>query len=145
MTREHPSQPIASAAAVILRGDEVLLVRRGRAPREGIWTFAGGAIELGETAREACAREVLEETALTIHVGKIVEVVDIREADAAGWRYHYTIMDFLASVTPSSRPPVAATDAAEVEWAPLNALERYNLDPETRRVLDMAIKINAEW
>ena len=142
MSREYPERPIASVAAVVLRGDEVVLVRRGRAPREGIWTFPGGAMEVGETAREACAREVREETGLTVHVGPPVEIVDIKEADGGRWRYHYTIVDFLAEVAPGSGPLRADTDAAAAEWARLDALDGYHLDPETRRVLDLAVKLS---
>lgn len=141
MSREYPERPIASVAAVVLDGSRVLLVRRGRAPREGIWTFPGGAMEVGETAREACAREILEETGLTIRVGPPVEVVDIREADGPRWRYHYTIIDFLAEPAPESGPLAAATDAAEAVWAPLDALKQYDLDPVTVRVLEQAIEM----
>jgi ADP-ribose pyrophosphatase YjhB (NUDIX family) len=139
--REYPTRPIASAAAVVLDGGRVLLVRRGRAPRKDIWTFQGGAIELGETAREACAREVFEETGLTVRVGPPVEVVDIKEADGNRWRYHYTIVDLLAEVAPDSGPIEAATDAAEAVWAPLGALDPYHLDPVTLRVLEQAVEI----
>lgn len=141
MSREYPERPIASVAAVVLNDASVLLVRRGQAPRKGIWTFPGGAMEIGETAREACAREILEETGLAIEVGPPVEIVDIRESDGARWRYHYTIIDFLAAPAGGAGLPAAATDAAEAEWAPLNALERYGLDPVTLRVLGQAVSM----
>lgn len=141
MSREYPERPIASVAAVVLDGGRVLLVRRGRAPRAGIWTFPGGAMEVGETARDACAREIREETGVSIRVGPPVEIVDIKERDGERWRYHYTIVDFLAEPAPGSAAPAAATDAAEAVWAPLDALEPYHLDPVTLRVLEQAVKL----
>jgi ADP-ribose pyrophosphatase YjhB (NUDIX family) len=140
--RDYPTRPIASVAAVVLRREEVLLVRRGRAPRQGIWTFPGGAMELGEDARAACAREVFEETGLSVRVGRPVEIVDIMDADGDRWRYHYTIVDFLAEVTRESGPLEAATDAAEAVWARLDALEAYRLDPVTLRVLRQAVALS---
>jgi ADP-ribose pyrophosphatase YjhB (NUDIX family) len=141
--RDYPTRPIASVAAVVLRGAEVLLVRRGGAPRRGIWTFPGGAVELGEDARMACAREVFEETGLTVRVGRPVDIVDIMDADGDRWRYHYTIVDFLAEVARDSGPLEAATDAAEAVWVRLDALEAYHLDPVTLRVLHEAVTLNA--
>ena len=48
MNRQHPSNPIAAVGVVVTDQDRVLLVQRGKAPRKGIWTLPGGAIELGE-------------------------------------------------------------------------------------------------
>ena len=48
--REYPRRPIASAHAVVLRGDRVLLVKRAHLPSQGRWSVPGGVIELGETA-----------------------------------------------------------------------------------------------
>lgn len=137
--REYPARPIASAAAVILRGNEVLLIRRAHPPRQDIWTFPGGAVEVGETAREACAREVLEETGLSVSVGPVVEAVDVMQPDGERWRYHYTILDFLAEVAAGSEPARAASDAREVRWARVDALEAYDLTPVALRVLERAL------
>ena len=43
---------------------EVLLVRRRTPPRKGTWDIPGGFIHSGETAEEAAARELQEETGL---------------------------------------------------------------------------------
>lgn len=143
MKREYPDHPVTSAAAVILKGDAVLLIKRGLPPRAGIWTFPGGAVEVGETAREACAREVLEETGLTVNVGPVVDAVDIMEQDGARWRYHYTVLDFLAEVQASSLDLCAASDASDAVWAPLDDLDRYDLTPLARHVLARALWMRA--
>lgn len=51
--------------------DRVLLTRRSD---NGRWCLPGGAMEPGESAPEACAREVLEETGLIVKVSKLVGV-----------------------------------------------------------------------
>lgn len=137
--RRYPERPVTSVAAVILRGDEVLLIRRAFPPRQGIWTFPGGAVEVGETAREACAREALEETGLTVDVGPVIEAVDVMERDGDRWRYHYTILDFLAEMTAGSGPARAGSDASDVRWAPVEGIAAYGLPPVARHVLTRAL------
>lgn len=51
--------------------EQVLLTRR---TDNGRWCLPGGAMDPGESASEACAREVLEETGLIVEVGKLVGV-----------------------------------------------------------------------
>ena len=48
------------ATIICLRSGKVLLVRK----KNGKWNFPGGAIESGETAIEAAARELREETCI---------------------------------------------------------------------------------
>lgn len=139
MNREYPERPVASAAAVILRENEVVLIRRGFPPRQGIWTFPGGAIEAGETAREACAREILEETGLTIQVGPVIEAVDVMQQVASRWRYHYTILDFLAEVHPESGELCAGSDACDARWVPVGDVLQYDLTPVAQHVLERGI------
>jgi ADP-ribose pyrophosphatase YjhB (NUDIX family) len=80
----YPSHPQVGIGIVLLRGDEVLLVRRGRPPASGAWSLPGGRQELGETA-EACARrELLEETGVTAGPLTLIGYVDSIHRDAAG-------------------------------------------------------------
>ena len=60
-----------SCAAIIFDSarQKVLLTRR---TDNGQWCLPGGAIDSGESAAEACAREVLEETGLVVHVGRLI-------------------------------------------------------------------------
>ncbi len=50
---------------VLVRNNQVLLVRKGRGPHTGKWDFPGGTIEFGETPYETLLREFEEETGLT--------------------------------------------------------------------------------
>ena len=74
MQREFPDRPIVGVGVVVWRGDRVLLIQRGKAPRQGQWSLPGGAQELGETVVEAAVREVLEETGLAIAEPKPIPV-----------------------------------------------------------------------
>ncbi len=62
-----PVRCISVAATVLRFGDNaatVLLLRRSREPFAGLWCQITGLIEDGETAAQAAAREIHEETGL---------------------------------------------------------------------------------
>ena len=72
--------------AVMDDGGRVLLVRH-HYEEEGrdVWMLPGGAIEEGETSRDAAIREVLEETGLIVHIGRLLWHVE--EAGERGQRF----------------------------------------------------------
>lgn len=137
MNRTYPERPFVGVGALVFRGEEVLLVRRGKPPREGQWSIPGGVQLTGETVSEAARREVREETGLDVDIGDVVAVVDSIARDEAGAiEYHYTLIDVLAEWLAGE--PVAGDDAAEVAWAAPDRLEPFRLWHETVRVIQLA-------
>ncbi|MFL1460821.1 NUDIX hydrolase [Roseococcus sp. DSY-14] len=137
MSREYPDRPWVGIGAVAFRGGAVLLVRRARPPRQGLWSLPGGAQHLGETAEAAARRELLEETGVELGPLVLADVVDAVTQDEAGRvRFHYTIVDYAGEWRAGEAR--AADDAQEVSWAPLDALDAYALTSETRRVIALA-------
>lgn len=135
--RLYPARPFVGVGAVVFKDRQVLLVRRGRPPRKGLWSLPGGLQEVGETVFAAARREVLEETGLAIEVVELVDVVDSITRDAEDRaRYHYTLVDVRAEWR--SGEAVAGDDAEAVAWAPLDDLARYELWAETVRVIHLA-------
>jgi ADP-ribose pyrophosphatase YjhB (NUDIX family) len=137
MKRSYPERPFVGVGVVVLRGDEVLLIQRGKPPKAGDWSIPGGAQHLGETVAEAALREVREETGLEVRLGEHLAVVDSIQRDAdGGVAFHYTLVDFAAYWVAGE--PVAGDDAAAVSWARIDELDRYGLWDETVRVIRLA-------
>lgn len=63
-----------SIDAVILKNEEVLLIKRGVEPNKGFWGTPGGYVEWDESAEDAATREVKEETGLNVQNLKLVGV-----------------------------------------------------------------------
>ena len=138
--REYPDRPFVGIGIVVIKGDHVLLCRRGKPPNIGSWTLPGGAQDLGETCEEAARRELREETGLTVGDLHFCAHVDIvRRDDTGRVKFHYTILDFAARWV--SGEPQAGTDAASVEWAPMDALGPYDLWSEAHRVIGIARRL----
>jgi 8-oxo-dGTP diphosphatase len=141
--REYPTRPFVGIGIVVIKGDRVLLCRRGKPPNVGTWTLPGGAQDLGETVETGARRELLEETGLTVGALHFCAHVDVVRQDHDGRvRFHYTILDFAARWV--SGEPVAGSDVSEVEWAPLDALQPYDLWSEAHRVIGIARRLVAE-
>lgn len=58
---------------VARRGDDVLL---HRAEDEDFWSLPGGRVQFGETAEQAMAREMVEETGHSVDVGPLVAIIE---------------------------------------------------------------------
>jgi 8-oxo-dGTP diphosphatase len=119
------SIPEVAVGAVVRRGDEILLVRRGRGTAVGQWAIPGGRVEFGEALKEAVAREVREETGLEVRVGRFLGWAERMGDDPAP--YHYVILDFAAEPVDAAATPRSGDDADDVAWVGTKALETYPL------------------
>lgn len=135
--RHYPARPIVGVGAVVLRGADVLLIRRGKPPRLGEWSLPGGAQELGETVHHTARREVREETGVEIEIVGLIDVIDAIRPDAGGRiESHYTLIDFAARWR--SGTPRAGDDALEAAWIEPATLTGLDLWEETLRVIEAA-------
>lgn len=138
--REFPARPIVGVGAVVFDRDRVLLVRRAKEPLKGEWSLPGGAVDVGETLRDAVVREVREETGLEVAPGPIVEVLDRIRVDADGRaRFHYVLIDFLCR--PTGGTLCCASDADDAAWVEMSALEAYRVADSAMSVVRKAYEI----
>lgn len=117
--------PVPAVAAIILRDDQILLIKRGAEPGYGKWSVPGGSVEIGETLEEAVKREVLEETGLRIRVGKLAGLTDLIVKHEGDIQFHYVIIDYFAIAEEGIAH--ASTDALECKWVHLNELKDYDI------------------
>ena len=137
------TRPVPCAGVVCLRGAgdivEVLLIRRGAAPRLGEWSIPGGRIEWGEAAEAAALRELKEETGVEAKLLGLLDVVDGLFTGSHGeLERHYVLIDYAALWI--SGDPVGGDDAAEAAfWPAATALELVQW-VQTRRIIALAIE-----
>ena len=127
------ASPIPAVGVVCLRGQEVLLIRRGKPPRAGEWSLPGGRIEPGEQAVDAALRELVEETGVTARITGLIDVVDGLFSEAG---LHYVLIDYAAKWV--SGEPVAGDDALEARFVPLDQVEALIDWSETKRIIGLA-------
>ncbi len=125
-----PSPPIPAVGVVCIRGDDVLLIRRGKPPRAGEWSLPGGRIEPGERAVDAALRELREETGVEAEILGLIDVVDGIFPEAG---MHYVLIDYAARWL--SGDPVAGDDAAEARFVPIKEIDGLIDWSETRRII----------
>lgn len=137
MKREYPDGPIPTVGGIVFNGERVLLAQRGQEPNKGRWTIPGGAIELGEPARQAVEREVREECGITVRAGEVVQVLDMIQRDASGAvHFHYVVIDFLCDYV--SGELRAGDDVADVRWVHPDEFDALQVAQRTREVIAQA-------
>jgi 8-oxo-dGTP diphosphatase len=155
--RHYPARPIVGVGAVVLLDEEdrrrlsidgrvdgpfgVVLIKRRFEPLAGQWSLPGGTLELGETLEAGVAREIAEETGLTVDVGPVVDVFDRILLDGAGRvQFHFVLIDYLCR--PVGGQLQHGSDVSDAVVADPAWLGRYDLtdkaDAVIRRALDMA-------
>ena len=149
MTRTYPDRPIVGTGAVIYvnaaaaalidvpapgSGAGVVLIKRAFEPLAGQWSLPGGTLEVGETLEAGVAREVAEETGLSVAVGAVIEVFDRIMLDAdQRVQYHFVLVDYLCR--PIGGRLQRGSDAADVVVADLGDIERFALTEKALSVI----------
>ncbi|MGN6284400.1 MAG: NUDIX hydrolase [Afipia sp.] len=112
MTAPATGGPRLAVSAAIFRDGKILLVRRARAPARGVYTLPGGRVEFGETLTEAVAREIREETQLTIEIVGLAGWREALPAQAGG--SHFVILPFAARWI--SGEPILNEELDDAQW-----------------------------
>ena len=123
------------AAAIVVEGDSVLLVKHQHDEFHGglsWWVPPGGSVEGEESLTECAQRETLEETGLSVELGRIAYVREFVEPD-----YHHCEVFFVAashSGTPmvGTNPGIFDVDHVikDVRFVPRGEMAEMTIYPE---------------
>ena len=113
--RAYPTRPFLAVSAAIYRDGRILLVRRARDPGRDLFSLPGGVVEAGETLAQAVAREVLEETGVTVEPIRLAGHREVIVRDAHGRiERHFVILAFACRWRAGEAGP--SDEVAEARW-----------------------------
>jgi len=170
-SRKYPQMPMIGVGGVVIREGRALLIRRGSEPLKGEWSIPGGMLEVGETIAEGVARELLEETGLSVRVLDLIEVFErifheseanlppvtnaparaaaVADAGPPGDAensqrplYHFVILDYLCAAPEGN--PKAGGDVTDVAFAAEDELAKFSLTPTATRVIRKAFALSSQ-
>jgi ADP-ribose pyrophosphatase YjhB (NUDIX family) len=109
-------KPVAAAIPIDEQG-RVILLRRGFDPGQGLWTFPGGFVDLGESVEQAARRETEEELRIEIELGPLVGVYSRAEDRVVLIVYRGRALG--SPQTTDEAIEVVAFSPAEIPWGEL--------------------------
>lgn len=115
----NEERPKVGVAAIVRKGDTVLLGKRIGSHGNGDWGFPGGHLEFGESIENCARRETLEETGLlvgNIRIGTLTN--DIFEKEGKHYITIFTVADYTAG-KPELREPEKLKEWKWFKWREL--------------------------
>ncbi len=129
-TRKYPIRPHVGVGVLLVKDDQLLLVKRKYDPDAGYWSIPGGHLDLGERVETAAEREAYEETGFKVKTSKLAGIIDKIMYDENGEiEYHYVLINYFVEHLEgdSNKPPKAADDALDAKFVPFDSLKEYKL------------------
>jgi 8-oxo-dGTP pyrophosphatase MutT (NUDIX family) len=143
-TKLPPLDLVSSVRALILKGDQILVVR----DPIGVHILPGGRREPGETLLQTLEREVLEETGWTIRDARLIGLAHFQHLTPKPDDYRYPYPDFLHLVYVATAdrydPTQREADGYELEagFQPLPTVEALPISQGERALLRSAIQVS---
>jgi len=111
----HTTLPRVVTEAVIMKEEQLLLVKASRGFNADQWTIPGGFVGYGETPEEATEREVQEELGVSCRLGRFLgwESFLGKRSYAMWYMFFYEVMIESEAFRP------APDEIAEIRWFPL--------------------------
>jgi len=130
---QHFSGKVATKA-IIVRDDEVLVVRDGRNPAtRDLWELPGGRINIGESIEAALKREVMEELGVEIDVGPMIHSEQLIHSAEGSSHLFITCQ---ATLTDSNaKPQTSSEELAETQWITKDMLHKIKTYDNCSRAL----------
>ena len=133
-----------SASVVLWRGEELLVMKRGAGGfSAGGWFIPGGHIEQGERPTEACARELFEETGISIQP-EALTLIDVMTYETGKATAHTIIY---SAPCETAAEPVINNEHVATRWMTAEAYIARFLDEamlRARGLPESAVALAAE-
>lgn len=129
-TRRFPIRPHIGIGTLLIRDNQLLLIKRKYNPDAGFWSIPGGHLDLGEKVEVAAEREAFEETGFKVKVTKLAGIINKIMYDKSGKiEYHYVLINYFVEQIDGriNQPPIAADDALDAKFVPFDQLKNYKL------------------
>ena len=127
---------VRSAGGVVLRQQDVLLIRVSDIKGRPVWSFPKGRLDAGETPAQAALREVMEETGWYCRIDADLSTTEYwfqRE----GRRFRKTVVWF--KMSPLELSGVPDGEVEEVQWVDLEEAPRRLTYPSDVALLSQAL------
>ncbi|WP_425622526.1 NUDIX hydrolase [Brevibacillus borstelensis] len=111
---------------VVREDDKILVQKREKAPFRGYWNAPGGKVEPAETPKEACLREVMEETGLYLNDVKLRGIITVstsRKSHGTSVLMLFESTDFQGEITGSSE--------GQIEWVEIDKIYQSKNVPDS--------------
>lgn len=127
-----------SAAGLVCRGDEVLLIKN---PRRG-WEFPGGLVEQGESVINGLKREIAEETGVQVNVIAFVGAYSNLAQKEGYGELAGTVLPTSLNLTflceYAGGETAVSSESLELRWVSRNQAREMVTSPQLRRrLIDM--------
>lgn len=87
------------AAAILFRDQKIFCAQRAAGPQKDGWEFPGGKVEPGESAEDACRREIAEELGIRLTTIWLLDTIEYDYPD-----FHLSMDCFVAHLEPGQEP-----------------------------------------
>ncbi len=108
---DYPKAAI-TVDVIIMKGDKILLIKRGNYPFKDMWALPGGFMDMDEELEFAAKRELLEETGIEIENISQFKTYSSVDRDPR----HRTISTVFYHITNKDLEAIAGDDAADAKW-----------------------------
>ena len=126
--------PSLAVDGVIIKDNQILLIKRKNDPYKDKWAMPGGFVEYGERTEDAVLREVKEETGLEAKISQLVGVYSDPKRDPR--KHVVSITYLLKDISGTER---GGDDAKEAKWWNVNKLPELAFDHQY--IINDALKI----
>lgn len=138
VSREYPKYALVAVGAVLIKDNNILLVKRGYPPGKGKWSIPGGVIEAGEDIYSAAVRELNEEAGINAEPLGVIWIYNNIIRDESGKvQYHYVILDILFDSNSMKGELRAGGDAVDIAWVPIDeAMSRSDVSSTVKKLIE---------